>query len=72
MRSSARSFVATALTLPILALGCAWGGGGEEGEGESESECNPTCLAECRSQCTNSADAVEYDQCSEMCDCGCN
>jgi hypothetical protein len=68
LRSSARSFVATALALPILALGCAWGGGDEEDDGE----CNPTCLAECRSQCTNSVDAEGYDECSEMCDCGCD
>lgn len=67
MRSTARSFVATALTLPILALGCAWSGGDED-----DGECNPTCLAECRSQCTNSVDAEGYDECSEMCDCGCD
>lgn len=67
MRSSARSFVLTALAFPILALGCAWSGGDQD-----DGECNPTCLAECRSQCTNSVDADEYDQCSEGCDCGCD
>ena len=67
MRSLIPASLTTALALGIFALGCAWGGGDDD-----DGDCDPTCLAECRSQCTNTGDADEYDQCSEGCDCGCD
>jgi hypothetical protein len=71
MRRSTRARPA-ALTLGIVGLalvsfGCA--GGGNAGAGGNT--CNEECLATCRANCTSSPGADSYDECTEMCNCGC-